>query len=390
MHDVDEQIREFIDSGLVPVTAQEVVESHRVSSSTTVGRTRYNRPRRVNTYALGAVAMATAISVLVVVLVFGVSSAPRSTVVTPARPSFVPASWQKVTFGGLTMYAPGNWTVESRTIWNTCNPLLSNFPPNGIVLDGGIGTEPPTGCPPVLPLPRPSGLLIDPGPNGPLEAPFGRCLHINGLTACPVEDNNQGDSLINLAVHIPRHSQPVAVEIGLAGGGKVAHIIEYSMRAAGSPPPTTSTTTPMESAIGRRISAFDALENRGLGATYTATYTVDSMNTRSTEVVYSSGDGKRLAYRDYYPGQPETDSIVVVGQPAISCGAGPHNSWTCGSDSAPNGWDSEQNQSVPWGVNTEVQNYFADYFDPTPGTTTPAPKVVISRSEVSGKDDDLP
>ena len=65
--------------------------------------------------------------VLVVGLVVGVRLASNSKSVV--RPASVPASWQKVTFGGLTMYVPGNLPVESRTIWNTCNPLLTNFSP---------------------------------------------------------------------------------------------------------------------------------------------------------------------------------------------------------------------------------------------------------------------
>ena len=389
MPDLAEQIRGFIDSGATPVTAQEVVEAHRWPVSPEHARPRYRRPRRMNTYAIGAAAMATAICVLVVVLVFGVdiASSPKTTVVTPACPAFVPASWQRVTFGGLTMYAPGNWTVESRTIWSTCNPLLSNFSPNGIVLDGGTDTEPPTGCPVVLPLPRPSGVLIDPGPNGPLEAPYGSCLHINGLTACPVEATDQSKLVINLAVHIAGRARPVAVEIGLAGGGKVAHDIEYSMRASGSTsaPPTTSTTTASESVLGRKISAFEALANRGFGATYTATYAVVSNNTHSTEVVYSSGDGKRLAYKDYYPGQSEIDNIFIEGQPAVICSELPNKPWTCDTDPAPNGSQIYQNQAVSWMARLELLNYFAPYLVlQSPSWPQPIPEVVISQREVRG------
>ncbi len=123
MPDLDEQIRELV-TGVEPVTAAEVIAAHQ-STPGTAG-VRYRRARRMRSYAMGAVAMAAAICILVVVLVYGVSS-PRSTVTTPTRPAGVPASWQKVTFGGLSMYAPGigppsesesGETVESRT-----NPL---------------------------------------------------------------------------------------------------------------------------------------------------------------------------------------------------------------------------------------------------------------------------
>jgi hypothetical protein len=169
------------------------------------------------------------------VLVFGVASSPsKTTVVTPARPAFVPASWQKVTFGGLTMYAPRSWPVETRTLWSLCGGQFINFNENRIVLDTGAGTD-PSSCPVLLPKGQLSGLLIDSGPNGPLETPYVRCLHMNGLSVCPVDDNGV---LLDLAVHVPGRARPVAVEIGLAGGGKVAHTIEYSMRVSG--PPATS------------------------------------------------------------------------------------------------------------------------------------------------------
>jgi hypothetical protein len=400
MPDLAEQIRGFIDSGATPVTAQEVVGAHRSSMSPTYGRTRYHRPsrpRRMNTYAIGAAAMATAICVLVVVLVFGfgVASSSKTPVVTPARPAFVPAPWQKVTFGGLSMYAPGNWPVRSETTYVGCGYDLDQ---NGVVLNTGANVAPPSGCPFATLPPHftQAGLFVDPGQYGPLTGVKGlnKCIRVNGLSTCPIPSNELGDTVqhggtLVLSVSIPGRSQPVAVEIGLAGGGKVAHTIEYSMRATGSSPPnppTTSTTTASESALGKRISAFEALEIRGLGATYTATYSVDSLNTRSTEIVYSSGDGTRLAYRDFNPGQPETDSIAVAGQPAVSCGDGPHNSWLCGADPAPNGWESEQNQAVPWGVKTDVQNYFTAYFDPGPDMSTPVPQVVISQGDVSGNE----
>ena len=200
----------------------------------------------MNTYALGAAAMATAIGVLVVVLVFGVSSPSKPTVVTPARPTFVPASWQKVTFGGLTMYAPGNWsTIHSKYAFS-CG-IQYSMSSSRVTLDGGVQPPPFMGCPDITaaPIPPLFGLVVDPGQYGPFyqHERFTRCLHINDLSVCPTSTNFGG--ILVLAVHIPGHAQPVAVEIGLAGGGKVAHTIEYSMRAATfNPvvPPKTPTT----------------------------------------------------------------------------------------------------------------------------------------------------
>jgi hypothetical protein len=246
MPDLDEQIREFIDSGATPVTAQEVVEAHRLSRSPARGSGRYRRPSRTNTYAVGAVAMAVAICVLIVVVVLGFGSSPASKPksVTPAHPASVPASWQKVTFGGLTMDAPGNWPVRSGTAWNPCD--LGWFYPNGIVLNTGASVAPPIGCPALLPPAHLSGLFIDPGPNGPLEeANYAQCSHTGGLAVCPTIPQPAGGALLNLLVHIPGRAQPVEVEIGLAGGGNVAQTILGSMRAImpkPTVPPTTSTT----------------------------------------------------------------------------------------------------------------------------------------------------
>jgi hypothetical protein len=85
MPDLAEQIRGFIDTGITPVTAQEVVEAHRSSPSPAMGRDRFRRPRRMNTYAIAAVAMATAICVLVVVLVFGLASSSKLNGTSPTN-----------------------------------------------------------------------------------------------------------------------------------------------------------------------------------------------------------------------------------------------------------------------------------------------------------------
>ena len=139
MLDLAEQTRGFIDSGATAVTAQEVVEARRSSVTEAMGRARSRRPRRMNTYAVGAAAMATAICVLVVVLVFGFGSAspPKSTVVSPGPSTAIPASWQKVTFGGLTMYAPRNWPTVRRLAWGNCGFADQPFEFSTVVLDSG-------------------------------------------------------------------------------------------------------------------------------------------------------------------------------------------------------------------------------------------------------------
>jgi hypothetical protein len=252
MPDLDVQIRELI-AGVEPVTAAEVIAAHESLTSGTVGVARYRRPRHMRSYAIGAGAMAAAICVLVVVLVVGVSSS-KPTVVTPRRPLGVPASWQKVTFGGLTMYAPGNWPATSEQAWGDCSaagqPL---FKDSSVVLDAGSTTV-TFHCPNSASkssIPPAYGLIIDPGKYGPLKdvvpidpgfdpgfTGFNKCLKINRLSVCPTSFNFGG--ILVVAVHIPGITRPVAVEIGLAGGGKVAHTILYSMHPSAPAPHATT------------------------------------------------------------------------------------------------------------------------------------------------------
>jgi hypothetical protein len=242
MPDLDEQIRELV-TGVKPVTAAEVIAAHQ--STPADSAIRYRHPRRMRFYAMGAIAMAAAICILVVLLVYGVSS-PKPTVITPTRPAGVPASWQRVTFGGLTMYAPGNWPVGTEQSWGACGlnsqPL---FKDSSVELDTGaiaVVFHCPS-LPPTYSVPPVNGLLVDPGPYGPLPdvSGFTKRLQINGLWIDPASTSYGG--MLVLAVHIPGVTRAVAVEIGLAGGGKVAHMILYSMHRAATnlPSPTTST-----------------------------------------------------------------------------------------------------------------------------------------------------
>jgi len=239
MPDLGEQIREFIDAGAQPVTVEDVITGHWGSEDGSLGRSAFRRSRRLRSYAIGAAAMAAAICVLVVVLIVGVLPSSKPSMVSPTRPSSVPASWQRVTFGGLTMYAPGNWPVTSQNAWGDCGtagqPL---FKASSVVLDNGAqGLA--YHCPAITAtsrIPLMYGLVVDPGRYGPLfgRGSFDKCMSINGLSVCPTSTDYGG--IVVLAVHVAGHAQPVAVEIGLAGGGKLAHTIMYSMRATGSKP----------------------------------------------------------------------------------------------------------------------------------------------------------
>jgi hypothetical protein len=201
------------------------------------------------------------VAVLVAALIVGVRvvSSSKPTVITPARPAGFPASWEKVTFGGLTMYAPGNWPTVREQVWGDCASAGQPFfRVSSVVLDTGASGL-AYHCPAITSKSAISpvyGLVVDPGQYGPLTWAMGidpgftagvkrfdKCLPINGLSVCPTSTSYGGILLV--AVHIPGVTRPVAVEIGLAGGGKVAHTILYSMRASRqSSLPATTTTIP--------------------------------------------------------------------------------------------------------------------------------------------------
>jgi hypothetical protein len=231
MPDLDVQIRDLL-SGVEPVTAGEVIAEWS-------GELPHGRTRRLRSYAFGAIGMALAIGVLVVLLVSGVFSS-RSAVTPSSGPAGVPASWQKLAFGGLSFYAPGNWPVSRQNIWGACGGPDQPMQPSTVVLDSGAQGE-NVDCPLTLSSAKPAyGLLVDPGPYGILAmtSGFEKCLPINGLSVCP--SSTTYPSFRVFAAHIPGIVRPVAVEVGTAGGGKIEQTILNSMRPSGS----KSTATP--------------------------------------------------------------------------------------------------------------------------------------------------
>jgi hypothetical protein len=87
---------------------------------------------------------------------------------------------------------------------------------------------------------------VDPGPYGPISGSteFDKCQRINDLSVCPTSTDYGG--LLIVAAHLPGVARPVAVEIGLAGEGTVAHMVLDSMRAksASTPTPTVGACVP--------------------------------------------------------------------------------------------------------------------------------------------------
>ncbi len=246
MPDLDVRIRELV-TGVEPVTAAEVISAHRSPIADWPAGSPLGRRLRLRSYAFGAISMALAICVLVVLLVSGVFSS-KSVATPTSRPASVPASWQKLTFGGLSFYAPGNWPVSQQDSWGSCGGPDQPMQASSVVLDTGAHSE-SVNCPLILSSTKPAyGLLVDPGPNGILSmvSGFNKCLQINGLSVCP--SSTTYPSFHVFAVHIAGVARPVAVEIGIAGGGKIAQTILYSVRRAESKstvPPTPTTTPPV-------------------------------------------------------------------------------------------------------------------------------------------------
>ena len=305
-----------------PVTAAEVIAAHHSSPANSW----FRRPRRMRSYAIGAMAMATAICVLVVVMLVGVSSSNPT-----GRPAGVPASWQKVTFGGLTMYAPGNWPVGSEHSWGDCGPSMQPFfKVNAVELD--------TGADPVLYHCRSNhpngvsgnGLLVDPGPFGPLpdvglpDAPGigGKPLHVNGLTI-----EVAGGPIVVVAVHIPGVARAVAVEIG---GGSWKTIL-YSIRASGSNPtvPPTTPTTP-QSNTGQWPSRTVTASRGGLGTglsdivpTENAVYWLSRGSKTVTPVRYDLTTGEVKNGPGISSDYGESDLAVAGGLVWVAVASGP-------------------------------------------------------------------
>jgi hypothetical protein len=166
---------------------------------------------------------------------------PRAVVMGGGR-ARIPQSWRRISFAGLEARVPRQW------------PVLTGF----AVPVAGISTPACGAKPlPILGLSRPSvslnsaydtssacltspnwtfvqrprnGLLIDRAISGPVPpwSTFAPCLAIHALSVCPTTD--AGGALI-AEVHIPGKA-PVAVGIGLAGGGQIARDVLDSFRAS--------------------------------------------------------------------------------------------------------------------------------------------------------------
>jgi hypothetical protein len=174
------------------------------------------------------------------------SRSPEAVVLASGPPPMVPPSWHRVSYGGLSLAVPSDWPETNETRWSSGGCSLATPPEyeDAVLFVSGTSMTGAERCPalqePSVSEVQPGdGVVVDPGPYGPLRvnSDFGKCLFINGLPACPSATNHLG--VLVLSVRVPGGPVPqgvelhrVVVEIGLAGNGMVARTILDSMRTA--------------------------------------------------------------------------------------------------------------------------------------------------------------
>jgi hypothetical protein len=171
---------------------------------------------------------------------------PLSTVLARGRVPRTPRSWQRLTFGGLSVGAPAHWPVQHVSDWEVpcgaeppweMQPLIGVGSQPSVTLDAGADTSLEPKCPAAttgyLPAQPPTdGLIVDPGPVGPLASitSYEPCLSIAGLRVCPAQNDGRYGELV---LRVTTSSGTTdAVVIGLSGNGSTARRILYSLRPA--------------------------------------------------------------------------------------------------------------------------------------------------------------
>ncbi len=159
-------------------------------------------------------------------------------VLAPGPISRVPAGWLWHTMGGVSFAIPGSWSVRRTDIWGNC---AAGGPPttfSGVLLVstattgcGLVGSEAPLAGAWAQHL----GVSVGYGPLANTGGSPLRCMRLAGLRACipAYADSGSSGNPLMLAVY-PHgaHSQPVIMQIGLAGTGSVARTILDSIKPA--------------------------------------------------------------------------------------------------------------------------------------------------------------
>lgn len=109
---------------------------------------------------------------------------PRAVVLGPGRPLTAPATWQRLSFGGIQVSVPRTWPV-TRTNWGECGQSVFTLSGPAVTLSNDIYDLP---CPTPgdrgqLVEPPTAGLRIDVGPSAVAPASVvAKCLNLHGLS----------------------------------------------------------------------------------------------------------------------------------------------------------------------------------------------------------------
>jgi hypothetical protein len=166
-----------------------------------------------------------------------VTYSPRAAILPAGTASFVPSSWRRVSFAGLSFSAPASWPRETTDLFGgTCiQPGVMLFAPR-VTLSSDTSAF-FSACPLILDpfggRAASDGIQVDEIPSRATPTPSGlstNCFHPHGLTACPYAQPAFG--ILYLLVTGPGLAHGVMFEVGLAGSGAVARTIIGSLQAA--------------------------------------------------------------------------------------------------------------------------------------------------------------
>jgi hypothetical protein len=158
---------------------------------------------------------------------------PLSVVLAPGPGLAAGSGWTSQDFGGIRFDVPAGWKARQTSSWGGC--------PYGITASTVTLSTATAISDPNCPAPpqtagfqqgRP-GLVVGAGKYAAAAASGAhlQCMSLHGMRACVMADG-LGSALLKLAVYPSGQSQPVLVEIGLAGSGAVAGAIYDSIRPA--------------------------------------------------------------------------------------------------------------------------------------------------------------
>jgi hypothetical protein len=158
---------------------------------------------------------------------------PLSVVLAPGPSLAAGAGWTSQNFGGITFEVPAGWKTQQTSSWGGCPYGISA---STVTLSTAtVMSEPSCPAPPQtagFQQGRP-GLVVGAGKYAAAAASGAhlQCVSLHGMRACVMADG-LGSALLKLAVYPRGQSQPVLVEIGLAGSGAVARAIYDSISPA--------------------------------------------------------------------------------------------------------------------------------------------------------------